>query len=444
MKEIVQEQFEYSLDFSNKLVEVINSNFLTLLHFLPKFKVVYDREEKKLPYHINLIDELRANENAHSRILEKLLQQQEPTNKKYEILESFLQFILDKYCDKQEFQKIEIKKPQITQEKKRIDLWIRDQKNYAIVIENKVHNAVDQNDGKIVKGGQLERYIDITKEHNFKEEQIYVLYLPPTYEKEPSRDSWGEKYFEGEIHKKRYLNLSFRDDILPWMKNRVLPNIRLKDKYLSSTIEQYIDHLEGKFSLRTINNSMNMELQEFIKKELGLIGIEPEKALKIILNKKVEMQNAINQLNELEKKINTEHFQKWENLLKTEFSNYNIVGNWNKPDSCINIGIKVSYVDIIYSLMIQYNIINNRIYYGIGRHYATQKINRELNFEVIISDLQLQLPDEWWYAWDYTSFHNAYMRLKTLIEKIELQNLQNKICETTEQTIKGGLGISEF
>jgi len=441
MKEIVQEQFEGSIDFSNKLVEVISSNFLTLLNFLAKFKIVYDREEKKLPYHINLIDELRANENAHSRILEKLLQQQEPTNKKYEILESFLQFILEKYCDKQEFHKIEIKKPQITQEKKRIDLWIRDNNNYAIVIENKVHNALDQNDGKIVKGGQLERYIDITKEHNFKEEQIYVLYLPPTYEKEPSKDSWG-KYYEGEIHKKRYLNLSFRDDILPWMKNHVLPNIRLKDKYLSSAIEQYIDHLEGKFSLRTINNTMNMELQEFIENELGLNGIEPDKALKIVLNKKVEMQNAINQLNELEKKINLAHFQKWENQLKIDFHNPKIVGNWNKPDSCINIGVKVNNGDNIYSLMIEYNY--SRIYYGIGLHYATTTKNSALKFEEITSDLQLHSPEEWWYAWDYTSFQDAYRSLKTLIEKIDIQNLQYQLCETTEPALKAGFGIPEL
>jgi hypothetical protein len=255
-----------------------------------------------------------------------------------------------------------------------------------------------------------------TKEYNFKEEQIYVLYLPPTYEKEPNKDSWG-KYYESEIHNKRYLNLSFKDDILPWLQNHLLPNIRLKDKYLSSAIEQYIDHLEGKFSLRTINNRMNMELQEFIKKELGLIGTDPDKALKIVLNKKEDMQNALNQLNELEKKINVDHFPKWKNQLETDFPNHTIVGNWNNPDSNINIGIKLNFNDTSYSLMIDYNY--NRIYYGIGKHYATPIKNNNLNFEEIIRDLNLHSPDEWWYAWEYTSFPNAYMRLKTLIEKVE-------------------------
>ena len=55
------------------------------------------KEEKKkllsqLPYHINVIDELHINENAHSRILAKILQFRD-TSGKYEILESLIDFI---------------------------------------------------------------------------------------------------------------------------------------------------------------------------------------------------------------------------------------------------------------------------------------------------------------------------------------------------------------
>lgn len=414
---IEQKQFEDSMSFCNIILENGRKDFLVLLDFLSRFNTLYEKEKKKIPYHINLIDELRANENAHSRILEKLFLQQEPINKKYEILESFLQFILEKYVQKHEFQKIVIRKPQITQEKMRIDLWIRDQDNYAIIIENKVNNAIDQNDGKIVKGGQIQRYIDITKKYNFKEEQIYVLYLPPTSEKEPSKESW-DCYYESDIYKERYLKLSFKEDILPWLKNYVLPNIRLKDKYLSSTIEQYIDHLEGKFSLRTINIDMNMELQDFIRKELGLNGIEPEKSLKIVIDKKIEMQNALNQLNELEKKINIEHFQKWEEQLKKDFP-FEIVGNWRNPDRCVNVGLKMNYLNVNYSLLIEYNY--DKIYYGIGIHYATLKKDNTLNFDNIMINFNLHAPDEWWYAWEYTSFSDAYISLKLLIEKVILK-----------------------
>ena len=426
MNKISIEQFEQAIKFSDKIVSEIYADFKKLLDFLKEFKAVYDKEFKKLPYHINLIDELHANENAHSRILVKLLNQKDPINKKHEILENFIQFIIEKYSEKDEFQKIKIINPHITQEIERIDLWIRDNHNYAIILENKVNNAIDQLDGIKVKGGQIERYINKTKDDRFEEEQIYVLYLPPTYEKEPSKESWG-KYFETDIHRTRYLNISFKDDILPWLINSVLPNIRLKDKYLSSAVEQYIDHLEGKFSLRTTNNKMNMVLQEFIKKELGINGIEPVTDLEIILGKKNDLQNALNQLSELEKKVKIEHFPKWEKQLAVDFKEHKeaIVSQINTHDILTNVGIKFSYNEIPFTLLIEYKSSNNAIYYGIAILHTDSKSKRDIpHFDEIIKDLKLQVDeDKDWYAWEYTSFSEAYMRLKILIEKTE--NLKN-------------------
>lgn len=315
------QQMINAINFSNELIDEIKNHLQELLLFLNDFNEIYKKEEEKLPYHINLIDELHASENAHSRILVKLLQQQEPINKRFEILDSFLKYIVQKYSTYEDFGKIKIYKPEITQEKRRIDLWIRDN-NYAIVFENKVGWAGDQM-------SQLERYIDVTKEYNFKEEQIFVLYLPPTYEKEPDEQTWG-KYYGQEIYNKRYLNLSFKDDILPWLKNNVLPSIRKSDYFLSSSIEQYIDHLEGIFSLREINKNMNMELQNFIKAKLGINDVEPEIALKIVSDKREEMENAITQLEFIQEEIQTELNDKYfskchEELLNSSFASKNSV-----------------------------------------------------------------------------------------------------------------------
>ncbi|NHB69604.1 hypothetical protein [Perlabentimonas gracilis] len=63
-----------------------------VLSFSDAFYKKYKDESEQLPYHINIIDELRANENAHSRILIKLLK----FNKNkidYPILKSFLEFL---------------------------------------------------------------------------------------------------------------------------------------------------------------------------------------------------------------------------------------------------------------------------------------------------------------------------------------------------------------
>ena len=73
-------------------------------------------------YHINVIEELHINENGHSRILCKLLQYR-AANGKYVFLESLLEAIGK---IKPEFAGIKIYNPKITQEKKRIDLWVRD------------------------------------------------------------------------------------------------------------------------------------------------------------------------------------------------------------------------------------------------------------------------------------------------------------------------------
>ena len=59
-----------------------------------------------------------------------------------------------------------IRNPQITVEKRRIDLWIRERGKYAVIIENKVRDADD-------KIKQIERYIDMTIEEDYNEENIY-------------------------------------------------------------------------------------------------------------------------------------------------------------------------------------------------------------------------------------------------------------------------------
>lgn len=58
----------------------------------------------------------------------------------------------------------------------------------------------------------------------------------------------------------RYITLNYKDDILPWLKNEVLPTCKEDNSILASALEQYIDHLDGMFNLRKeeqmINNSI--------------------------------------------------------------------------------------------------------------------------------------------------------------------------------------------
>jgi rubrerythrin len=284
-------------------------NSKKLLDFIQVFMENYRRLEAKLPYHINLIDELRASENAHSRILTKLLHQKTPSGK-FEIFESFIQYIQEKRLVPISFKEIQVKNPVITQEKERIDLWIQDD-DYAIVIENKIHWAKDMDE-------QLSRYINISKQR-YKDEQIYVIYLSPTYDKKPEEQTWGEYKDKFEA---RYLHLSFREDILRWIIDKLLPNVRLKDKFLSSALEQYIDHLQGKFSLRNINNEINMELQEWIKQEWKLDDKTSQEVVTELLAKKEIINNINVQIDSLIHDFGKTKFQELKTRLKSKYPNY--------------------------------------------------------------------------------------------------------------------------
>lgn len=240
------------------------------------------QKTKDLPYNINVIDELHASENAHSRILCKLLQYKDSFGK-YRILEDLIQYI-SQFEDKEEFANIKIANPNITQEKERIDLRVIEPSQYAIIFENKVKGAGDQ-------PNQLARYINKTIQKDIPKEIIYVVYLTADGH-EPTDDSWrfankkGEQVDYKESFKLRYVNLSFRMHVLPWLKEIVLPNCIIKEELLISAVRQYIDHLEGLFLMRPSQKKMimNNELLKQIGLRIDLGFAEQYNAFTKILN----------------------------------------------------------------------------------------------------------------------------------------------------------------
>src|ERR1035437_2240650 len=95
MNKIPGNNIKEAFEFSTQIVKEGYANFDGLLDFLTEFMKIFNDEKSKLPYHINLIDELHANENAHSRILEKLLKQKTNVGT-YELLESFIEYLKEK------------------------------------------------------------------------------------------------------------------------------------------------------------------------------------------------------------------------------------------------------------------------------------------------------------------------------------------------------------
>jgi len=338
---MTKKQIKDNLDFINKVTkqerlicqqeeEQEKKECRIFFALLKGFVDVYEKAKPNLQHHINVIDELRpkAHENAHSRILAKLLQYKNPENYEYEILENLIKYIVDKK-GVHSFENIRFKTPTITHEKERIDLRIIEQGNYAIIVENKINEAGDM-------AKQLYRYIEKTRSNGFKDEQIYVIYL--STDKKPDEQTWGD---EEEKFRERYVYLSFKDDILRWLNSiSFLNEGGLQYKYLSSALEQYIDHLEGMFNIRKINQEMNNKLQEFIIEELELIGTPQENFYKLEA-KQEEIRKLNVQIDLLKKKIeeevHLEECRKWKTSLEEDFAEYEKIDSENEVGICITV-----------------------------------------------------------------------------------------------------------
>ena len=208
--------------------------------------------KKHQPYHINLIDELHANENAHTRILVKLLQYQK--NGSSFVLDSFLRLIEQMMNSEEEKKKLSFlvskkersAQPQIIYGENYIDALII-YSDFAIIIENKIHWAVDQYK-------QIQRYVENVKQ-KIDAKNIFVLYLTANENKKASEQSFTLEAKEALEYKNeedtgRFVQLTYMSHILPWLEDEVLPSCTIKEEWLISALRQYIDHLKGMFGLR--------------------------------------------------------------------------------------------------------------------------------------------------------------------------------------------------
>ncbi|NOQ28329.1 MAG: hypothetical protein GQ564_23450 [Bacteroidales bacterium] len=324
-----------------------NTETSQIIELASYFQELIRKQKDKAPYHINLIDELRANENAHSRIFIKLIQFEE--NGKYPFLELFLKFLGG------EFSKIIVAEPIFTAEKDRIDALIKDDKGrYVIIIENKIHEAVDQEQ-------QLERYLKIMLDKGFSENEIYVLYLTKKGGS-PSEDS-----FSLDRRKCRYKEINFKDDILPLLKEQILPICRVKDELLISSIQQYIDHLNGLLNQRTIDYKMKEELTKQLLEKLNIDELNEYEKLSKVYDTIEEVQEVSSCLNEYCASQIKKAFFDWKSNIHQKFNKKEIVTNIEvlKNDKYFYLGIKLKYNNQEFSCSIGMDDYFTKPYYGI-------------------------------------------------------------------------------
>lgn len=229
--------------------------------FIKKVSEALEEQMKTKPYPINLLEEVHMHdndereelsgskrkvcENAHTRILGKILAFNE--GKGFILMKNLIKEVA-KCCNS--WNSILIKDPEFTSEANcdntsgRIDLLIKEDDKYAIIVENKINEAADQEN-------QIARYIKHLKSIGFPQSQIFVLYMSSRGDA-PSDETWK---LDGEDYQKefaaRYFNFTYRFHVLPWLEKEVIPIINsLNQPYLKSAVEQYIDYLKGKYALR--------------------------------------------------------------------------------------------------------------------------------------------------------------------------------------------------
>lgn len=402
-----EQQITDILNFVNSVLQnksdAEHSSIQSTLDFAEGVAGTIAKNKHLVPYHLNLIDELHINENGHSRILYKLLEYRNP-NGDYIFLKSLLKYIA-RNCEA--FEKICVINPEITQELCRIDLWIRDRAGgYAIIFENKVYNATDQE-------AQIARYIECTQSNGYPLDKIFVVYMPQMDDKDPVDDSWG-KYKED--FASRYVKFSFRNGVLPWLKSDVLPSIPDKDKLLKSAIEQYVDYLEGLFKQRESDKQLYIMVENYIKEQLGL-NDDP------FVNKQ-ELERKIEELDKVRQYLvnmiddyKTQIFEQWKQHFNRCFPQYRCELT-NDFTLLMELPIcgRIVYAELTTD--------TNGLYWGLSDKEGLKDtavlelltpIMENLRFD-IKSDLA---KDKKWYGWKYVEWNKACDEGSILIDNIK-------------------------
>lgn len=406
---------ENGIKYILKLLETIDSEsaktYKSLMELSDVFTKKLIEEKRKLPYHINVIDELSANENANSRILSALLQYTD--NGEYVLLKSFVKNVLNNFD-------IKVEHPYITAENLRIDLLVRENRKkdkYAIIFENKIHNAVQQKN-------QLARYIIKLRDEGFHDDEIYVVFMPP-YMYEPDDCCWFEPQdvckncnctqcdIDPSLNlkdkfKTRYKVVTFKNDIISWLKEHVVPNCRHKEVYLYTASMQYLDYLEGYFYLRTINKKMNMSLEKIIIDYFGLEKCQNDKERVSILEEKInDMEEVLKQITAIKE------------TLKEKIAN-----NW-LDKICENNTLEITHSGD----RIEHEVGNAIItlctrrggtpWWGINCNKGTSNKDKELIIEKIKSHISFgnkKYNNDGYLVWSDTSYENGENRFCKLIE----------------------------
>lgn len=314
------------------------------------------RLQTDLPYHINLVDAIGADENANSRILASIFSYRDDSGN-YQVLKDFARHFFSGTGLEEMIEKPTIVTEQLVRNDKRIDIYICEPDKYAVILENKVMHAPEQ-------PHQLANYIEGLNDIGYANEQIFIGYLPRTGETLPSENSWtnrkGVSY--SEKFQSRFHNISFRDGILPWLRNLKISANDTAMLYQSIAI--YIDYLEGQFDFRPNEHYIEMKTDEYIADKLAFTD-EPSDNLKKAMDAVAEIDLLKKEIVRRKREDARKILNDWLKKSKDEFPKQ-IWEDRTNDAQFPSIGFPVSHGghERAFKIFIQIDHNNNYIYYG--------------------------------------------------------------------------------
>lgn len=392
--------------------ESVKNKYSSIIKLVKNTALKYDELEDNLLCFTNLVDVLNINENKHSIILKKILNNKK--DNKYKFIPSFLRQVLKKEII------FNYKKIKIQTEKNRVDISLEDG-FYAIIIENKVCNAPDQKQ-------QLERYIEQFISDGYQEESIFFLYLTG-HKKESYRPESLGKYKE---NNNIYFQLSsFESEILTWLEKDVYPQINENDKVFDSFVYQYKDSLENEFlnKYEKEKNKMNDQINDYILNEINVSENHIDDSID-------EIKKIISDTDSLRKNLNIllireidRVFTLWGNKIKTDYPQLEFSDN-NCEKNEKHVGVLINYQKNKFSVAIEKDSSN--IYIGVKVHSYKEPGLKEDIIKLLnnVFDNSYKIGVNYWYGWKYIdNYGQVYSNFELLLNKInqEIERLsENK------------------
>ena len=387
-----------------------------------------EREQKlsELPFFYTVLKEVQVNENAHTKLLKSLIDYKPA-------LLHFVAWIKEKHA-------LDLPvsgdgSPEITTEDDYIDMLIQEGGNYAIIVENKVCGAVDQDQ-------QLGRYINGCVGLGYTETQIYILYLVDRPGKEPSEQTWGNYK---ESFKRRFLVLSYTEDIIPWMQKFLeeLESSKKEDeKLLLSGVTQYLDYLK-----MTFMNSHHIDMEECLKKYVAG-KVSSDKSDKVELSERQIIDALTPDIDALEvllsdaKRLRARSYiEIWKDAFEAAYKENG--GNVSVSKDLTGGALDYPKIRIPYQLnkapfyvLVEFGVTEKKVYVGLGKHpnvTARQDAALRKKFEKGPSEASLK-DSAWphicqkekqiaerrgWYGYYNVIDENAITKFRELVDVLE-------------------------